>query len=260
MSSMLSPNARRRVLGAVIAAAGAVAALTPATAGAKILELGETATPPAPGCPEDCKAISRTTGYQVNVGTTRDLFVAPKDGRIVAWTVILGEPTKNQTNFFNSNFGGDPRAGITVLAQQEKGSTLNQVVANSGVRKLTDYMGQRVQFPLVETLPIEKGQRVALTVPTWAPAFAEGFDNKTAWRASRTKNQCNDFATQTALLAVDLEARFQCFYPTARITYSVTMITEPHGPRKKKNKKKDKPADSAQRSASASGASGASGA
>ena len=252
MPLMLSTTARRRVLGAVMGLAAA-ASFAPASANAKIIELGETATRPTPGCPEDCKAISRTTGYQVKVGTNEDMFVAPKDGRIVAWTIILGKPTKNQINFFNSNFGGVPRAGISVLEQQEKGSTLNAVAARSGVRKLTDYLGERVQFPLVETLAIEKGQRVALTVPTWAPAFAEGFDNDTAWRASRAKSGCNDFATQTALLSLGAKARFQCFYPTARITYSVTMVTNPHGPRKKKKKKNSRNKPTQQRAA-ASGA------
>lgn len=232
------------------AAAAAVALLAPASAGAKIIELGQPSDTAEPSCPgtteQECKAISRTTAYQVNVGAEEDVFVAPRDGRIVAWTITLGKPTANQVDFFEGNFGGESRAGISVLAQQEKGSTLNSVVANSGIRKLTDFFGERVQFPLVETLPIERGERVALTVPTWAPAFAEGFDNKTAWRASRTKDQCNDFSTPTALLAVDLEARFQCFYPTARIFYSVTMITEPKVKKKKvKKDKEDAPAGDA---------------
>lgn len=225
----------RRGAAAIVLVALAVL-LAPASAGAKILELGQTTTQPTPSCggPEDCKAVTRTTGYQVNVGSSRDLFVAPKDGRVVAWTAILGDPARNERTFFESTYGGPARAGISVLAQQEKGSTLNEVTAKSAVRNLSDYFGERVQFPLAESLPIEKGQRVALTVPTWAPVFAEGFDNKTAWRASRTKDSCNDFSTQSAMLSLGAVERFQCFYTTVRITYSVTMITEPHGPRNKK--------------------------
>lgn len=236
----------------IVLAATLAALLAPASAGAKIIELGQTTTQPKPQCPttdpeEDrCKAVTRTTGYQVNVGTSEDIFLAPRDGRVVAWTAILGAPSDEEIEFFESTYGGPARAGISVLAPEKKGSTLHEVVANSAVRNLTDYLGRRVQFPLAESLPVERGQRVALTVPTWAPVFAEGFDRKTTWRASRLKgetddsgnNGCTDNFTQTALLSVSAEQRFQCFYKTVRLTYSVTMITEPKV-RKKKRKKND---------------------
>jgi hypothetical protein len=222
-----------------LVAAGAAVALAPAAAEAKIIELGETATQPTPSCPEDpCLAVSRTTGYQNRVGTEEDLFVSPRDGRIVAWTIILGDPTRKQTNFFNTTLGGEPQAGITVLEKAEKNSTLQRVTAQSPTRKLTDYLGKRVQFPLRTTLPIERGQRVALTVPTWAPALAAGFESNTNWRASRPKEGCDDTSTQTAMTAVGGERRFQCFYKTARLTYSVTLITEPKTVKKKKKKDK----------------------
>lgn len=228
MSLMLFKNAWR-----LLALSVAVVALSPAAAEAKIIELGQTETQPKPSCPRtdeaECRAVSRTTGYQNRVGTLEDLFVVPRDGRIVAWTVITGDPTKKETEFFNSGFGGEPSAGITVLEKAEKNSTLQRVTAVSGVRKLTDYLGKRVQFPLVKSLPVEKGQRVALTVPTWAPVLAFGFPGNVAWRASRSSENegCNDFATQTAMTSVGGARSFQCYYKTARLTYSVTLVTEP---------------------------------
>lgn len=240
MHLMPSSTARRRFAAATAAAAAAVA-LAPAGADARIVELGETATPPKPSCPEDpCLAVSRTTGYQNRVGASKDVFVVPvRAGRIVAWTIILGDPNRKQTNFFNTTLGGEPSAGITVLEKAEKKSTLQRVKAMSPIRRLTDYMGQRVQFPLARTLPVVRGQRVALTVPTWAPALAAGFGGTTNWRASRPKDGCDDTSTQTAMTRVGGVRRFQCFYKTARLTYSVTIITEPktNSERKKRKKK-----------------------
>lgn len=214
----------------------AVAAVAPAGADAKIIELGQTTTQPVPSCPtKPCLAVSRTTGYQVKVGETTDMFIAPRKGRIVAWSIILGDPTAKQVKFFNTTLGGEPSAGITVFtpAKDLRGTT----TAQSPVMKLADYLGETVQFPLERSLPIKKGQRVALTVPTWAPALAVGFGSDTSWRASRTKDQCDDTSTQTAITTLGAMTRFLCLYKTARLTYTVTMITDPHGPKKKKKKK-----------------------
>ena len=228
----------------------ALTALWPAAAHAKIIELGQTDTQPKPSCPRtdeaECRAVSRTTGYQNRVGTLEDLFVVPRDGRIVAWTVITGNPTKKETNFFNAGFGGEPSAAITVLEKAEKNTTDQTVTAQSGVRNLSDYLGKRVQFPLIKSLPVLKGQRVALTVPTWAPVLAFGFPGNVAWRASRASENdgCNDFATQTAMTTLGGTRPFQCYYKTARLTYSVTLITEPRITKeaRKRQKKEEKAA------------------
>ena len=226
---------RRRVLGTVLAA-GAIVAMAPAAADARIIELGQTSTQPVPSCPtKPCLAVSRTTGYQVKVGTTTDMFVAPRRGRIVAWSVILGDPTKKQIKFFNTTLGGEPSAGISVFRPGER--LRGTITGQSPVMPLKDYLGETVQFPLKTSLTVLKGYRVALTVPTWAPARAVGFGEDTSWRASRTRKQCDDTNTQTAVTTLGTMTRFLCLYQTARLTYTVTMITEPHGPPKKKKKK-----------------------
>ncbi len=211
-------------------------ALAPASASAKIIELGQTEEALTPSCPgPKCLAVSRTTGYQVKVGETEDMFVVPRRGKIVAWTITLGAPTAKQVKFFNTTLGGEPSAGITVFkpAKHLYGTILSQ----SPISKLTDYLGETVQFPLKTSLDVVKGDRVALTVPTWAPALAFGLDSNVSWRASRSKDQCDDTSTQTAQTRVGSRTRFLCLYKTARLTYTVTMISEPHGPKKKKKKK-----------------------
>jgi len=222
----------RRVLGAVVAA-GLIAGLAPAAASAKIIELGQTSTQPTPSCPaKPCLAVSRTTGYQVKVGEQRDMFIAPRRGRIVAWTVQLGDPTAKQIKFFDTTLGGAPSAGISVFRPGKR--LTGTITAQSPVVPLTNYLGETVQFPLATSLSVRKGHRVALTVPTWAPALAVGFGADTSWRASRTEKRCDDTQRQTAVRTLGAMTQFRCLYSTARLTYTVTMVTEPHGPPKKK--------------------------
>ena len=112
------------------------------------------------------------------------------------------------------------------------------ILAQSPISKLTDYLGETVQFPLKTSLDVVKGDRVALTVPTWAPALAFGLDPDVSWRASRSKDQCDNTSMQTAQTSIGKQTRFLCLYKTARLTYTATMISEPHGPKKKTTKKK----------------------
>jgi hypothetical protein len=213
----------RRVLQVALLAG----ALAPAAAQARIIELGETSgTPPVPTCPaKPCLAVSRTTGYQTKVGDTRDLFVVPARGRIVAWTITLGNPSKKQVKYFNTGFGGVPRAGIVVFKRHKHLAAT--VKGRSPIRNLTPFLGGTVQFPLVSSIPVRKGDLVALQVPTWAPALAVGFGKDTSWRASRAKKQCNDTSTQTAVSAIGASTTFSCLYQTARLTYGATMISQP---------------------------------
>jgi hypothetical protein len=214
-----------------------VLALAPATASAKIIEMGQTDEALTPSCPTPkCLAVSRTTGYQVKVGDTDDMFTVPHRGRIVAWTIALGDPTGKQIKFFNTTLGGEPSAGITVFkpAKHLYGTILSQ----SPVSTLTDYLGRSVQFPLERALSVSKGDRVALTVPTWAPALAYGLDSDVSWRASRSKDKCDDTSSQTAQSKIGSTTRFLCLYKTARLTYTVTLITEPRTNKQKAKKKK----------------------
>src|SRR5919106_4163576 len=106
----------------LIAAAGPVlAALACATpASARIIEIGVAPTEAVPTCPSSpCLAVSRTTGYQTKVVDDRNVFVVPRAGKIVAWTVSLGSPDERQIDFFESNYG-EASAQLTVLRRGER--------------------------------------------------------------------------------------------------------------------------------------------
>ncbi len=215
----------RRCLTTFAALAG-LALMLPAIALSEVIEIGKIDPQTKPGCPEKpCYAVSRTTGYQAKVGTTRGLMVVPKDGRIVAWTLALGKPGKKQTDFFNSKLGGEAQAQLTILDPKRK--LRSRAVAQGELIKLQPYFGRTSQFPLLASIPVKKGQVIALTVPTWAPALGTGLGSDTSWRAAREKGQCDDTQGQTAQLEANQLAQYYCLYRTARLTYSATLVTTP---------------------------------
>src|ERR1700731_3068772 len=96
----------------------ALALVLPAAAPATLTEIGVLpATTPAtvPSCPASpCLAVSRTTGFQVKVGTVHNPLSALKSGTVVAWTISLGKPNATQIKFFNTNEGGPAEAGVAI--------------------------------------------------------------------------------------------------------------------------------------------------
>ena len=220
----------RRISTGIVASV-ALALAVPAAAPAQLTEvgvLGTTSPATVPSCPgSPCLAVSRTTGFQVKVATNRNPLSVPRAGSIVAWTISLGKPNATQIKFFDTNEGGEAEAGIAILRPQKKPNLTYKLIASSPYVKLQKYFGKTAQFPLETTIPVKKGDVVALTVPTWAPALALGFGNDTSWRASRPKTQCTSTSTQTAHTQLNSNVQYYCLYQTARLTYSATLISTP---------------------------------
>jgi hypothetical protein len=218
------PVKTRRALIAPVVAATALAA--PASASAELIEIGAVEPASPPSCPaRPCLAVSRTTGYQAKIGTTRAPMTIPKTGRIVAWTIALGNPGTQQTTFFNERLGGEAVAQLTIIDPRRK--LRSRVVAEGEPKRLQPYFGTTAQFALRRSIRVHKGEVVALTVPTWAPALAVGLGGDTSWRASRGRGKCADTASQTAQLRPTQLAQYFCLYRTARLTYSATLIADP---------------------------------
>jgi len=220
----------RRTTTAILGALALLLAL-PSLAPATLTEvgvIGETTPATAPSCPTSpCLAVSRTTGFQVKVGTARNPLSAPRSGTLVAWSIMLGKPNATQIKFFNANEGGSSEAGIAILRPQKKPNLTYKLIAQSPLVKLEPYFGKTAQFPLETTLKVKKGDVIALTVPSWAPALALGFTNATSWRASRPKSQCSSTSTQTTHTLIGTAVQYYCLYLTARLTYSATVISTP---------------------------------
>jgi hypothetical protein len=209
----------------IVAAGALLAALASAApASARIIEIGATASEATPTCPSSpCLAVSRTTGYQAKVVDSRAVYVVPRNGRIVAWTISLGSPDERQIEFFEDNYG-EASAQLTILRRGKR--LYHRVIGQSPVQELQPYFGQSVQFPLERSIPVRRGQVVALTVPTWAPALTQLLEDGSSWRASRAKDKCNDTDAQTAQTRQGQLTQYRCLY-RARLTYTATLITDP---------------------------------
>src|ERR1700740_264499 len=116
---------------------------------AEVGVLPATTPPTVPSCPTSpCLAVSRTTGFQVKVGAAHNFFAVRRTGRIVAWTITLGNPNATQIKFFNENEGGMAQAGIAVLRAVPKPNLTYKLVALGPPVALQPYFGKTVQFPL----------------------------------------------------------------------------------------------------------------
>ncbi len=229
-------------------------ALGTGSAGAapRVMVLGA-ATPATPACPTGCQAVGKTTGFQVGITGARNPFVVPFRGRVVAWSIKTGAPSTkpnpnndNQSDmeFFNKTFGGPPSARISVLKPIMKkirtGKPIYKLKSQSPVEPLADFLGQTTTFTLDIPLRVKPNNIVALTVPTWAPAFAINQSADTKWQASRKKSGCTDTAdilAGTPHEAIGTERAYGCVYKTARLLYSATVVADPaqaEPPKKKK--------------------------
>lgn len=221
------------------AAVVAAVACTAAPAGAAIVRLGVAPDKMKPGCqgkavdPDvekaTCRALTKTTAYQLQNGTRKAPVKVTRRGYLVAFSLRLGNPDKTEIHFFNTTYGGTPRVGVAVL-RPVKGHPLHrQLVAQSPVVHVQPYFGGLSDFPLRTPLRVRAGDYVGLTVPTWAPIFAVSQSSSYAWRASRAQSRCGDafLDDDTFMTTVGDETLFGCRYKTMRMTYSATEVTIP---------------------------------
>jgi hypothetical protein len=213
------------------------------------------AAPATPSCPTTCQAIGKTTGFQTSIAGSKSPFVVPFRGRIVAWSIKTGAPStkpnpnnNNQSDmdFFTKTFGGSPKARIAVLKPIQKsikaGKPIYKLKSQSPVEDMSQYLGQTTTFTLDTPLRVKPNNIVALTVPTWAPAFAINQSSNTKWQASRKKGKCNetpDILAGTPQDATGSLRAYGCTYNTARLLYSATVVADPNQkpaapPKKKK--------------------------
>jgi hypothetical protein len=259
MSQHAHASARLRRLAIALAVAASAALLAAvlsagsAGAAARVVVLGA-AAPATPSCPTTCQAVGKTTGFQTSITGQRNPFSVSFRGRVVAWSIKTGAPStkpnpnnNNQSDFdfFTKTFGGPPRARISVLKpimkQIRAGHPFYKLKAQSPVEDLSSYLGQTTTFTLDTPLRVKPNNVVALTVPTWAPAFAINQAANTKWQASRKRGKCNntdDILAGTPQDALGSQRTYACTYNTARLLYSATVVPDPtQKPGKPKKKK-----------------------
>jgi hypothetical protein len=215
----------RRFLPA-IAAALMLAAVPSASATVRELGVPSGSKLPAASCPTNCQVLARVTGYQVQIGRSRNPYQITRKGSIVAFTIALGKPTKKDTSGFQALFGRQSQARLAILhlGTRQRRATL---VSQSRVFNLNPYFGSSPTFALPRPLRVAPRDVVALTIPTWAPAFAVGLGADHAWRAPRNPRNCDDLQTPATHQTVKTVRRYQCFYRTAQLLYSATFVPDP---------------------------------
>lgn len=228
-----------------------VAGLFAGSASAKVVELGATRTPLV--APPPCTSRSLGNGTCPG-GTTPNSYTilqtrvtsletladgvaypttAKQAGRIVAFTVGLSaldtnrSVRKQEIQNEDLNYGGTTRVQIAVLRRTgARKHNKWKVVATSPASHVQPYLGEVVQIPLGTTLPVQKGDVVALTTPTWAPVLSLSENSKKfAYRQSRKGNCASPPNSSQAQLNTGQVAPYGCDYPGTRVEYSATEVT-----------------------------------
>jgi hypothetical protein len=225
---------RSSQVAAVLAASLALLVALGASAGASgtgsarvTVVLGQTATTPDPSCPESpCQAVGSVTGFQVSNGQTSLPFRVTRAGKVISWTLTLSQPTNTQRSFFNGFFGTPPEARLAILRRVAGTNPPRYTLRRQGaIHVLSPFLGQTVKFGA--SLRVAKGEIVGLTIPTWAPAFAEQLPAANSWRASRLPGKCTnptDVRQGEPQQKPGGRATYGCRYATARLLYTATVL------------------------------------
>lgn len=224
----------KRFLLLLISAVPLALALAPA-ASARVVELGAGATPATPSCPgsttDPCEAAVRVTGVQGRSASGRkNPFYIRRNGYIVAFTVQLSKPTDEQIAFFEDRFGSPPQVRLSVLRRGDKRKTrLNyRLISQSAIFEVDRYYGSSPTFVLDPPIRVKKTNWIGITVPTWAPLFANNLTSSDWWRSSRDKDSCKPPASfeQFAMQTLRDVSVFGCTYHGARLLYTATYVPD----------------------------------
>jgi hypothetical protein len=204
------------LLGLALALAAGSASNNADAAKSKATVLGGATTMQDPLCPERCQMLP----------TGNSPYRATANGKITAWKLWLGKPDAKDRAALNARFGSPPQAAITVLkpVKTRKGTKF-KLRSKSPVEGLNRELGGVATFRLEEPLRIRTGNYVALSVPTWAPAFADGLGSRYAWRASRQPGKCgpNTIDQARSQLKVGSTRYYACNFKGSRLLFTAKL-------------------------------------
>lgn len=213
----------------------------------RVVILGKTAETPPASCPgkivngveiTPCRVEGHVTGFQSIADGVPRPYEAPFEGKIVAWSITLADPSTQETKtttdevgFFNDFLGTPSQARIGVLRPIEDSKPPKyKLVRQSPLEILNPYFGSTPVFALDHPLTVLKGQVVALTIPTWAPMFAFNVSADNTWRGSRLPEQCSsreDIQNGHPQQGVGKIKTYGCYYSNARLLYTATLVKKP---------------------------------
>jgi hypothetical protein len=238
----------KRCLALVLACAGLVLAQgadADSTHSDRVQELGEftdspfpSASCPAPAnAPDACVVVARVSGVTMQINGHGSPFKVKKAGNIVALTLQLSKPTTTEIDYFKTTFGGSksdantpfgdaPQVRVAILKSLHQKQRF-QLMRQSDVYDVEDYLGSTYTFALKAPLRIHKQELVGLTVPTWLPALGRPLTTKNAWRSSFRDTECNAKNKPARQhQKVGTYKQYGCFFRTERPLYTATYVPD----------------------------------
>lgn len=212
----------------------ASAAVDPAATSAQreFVVLGDSGPMPAARCPEQCLGVATVTGFQTTLAGMSAPYRVPFDGEITAWKLGLGKPSRSQREFFETRFGDRPTAGLAVLKKVRVDGKVRYLLRKrSPIEGLNRVLGTVASFKLKNPIRVNRGNLIALTVPTWAPAMAmpDGITaTSDAWRTSRSARTCSQqISTKTSRPQQKIGSKrpYGCLFDNARLLYRVKVAS-----------------------------------
>ena len=240
-----------RVAGAAAALCALVVLVLAASAPGKGADvIGDLGGKAPPSCPtakdpaakpeKSCQVQATVTGFQMVGNGKRAAMKVPQDGKIVAWSVDLSEPSASEQNSFTATFDlGSPTARIAVL--KETGKSKFKLAKQGAKINLDPLLGTEPIITLASPLRVKKGSVIAISTANWIPNLAH--DGKLTatgdkWRASRSRQKCGDDPKKTNeqnqedLLAgrpqkkVGTVRTYGCTYTSSRLLYRAFYVPD----------------------------------
>ncbi|MSO40364.1 MAG: hypothetical protein EXQ70_00415 [Solirubrobacterales bacterium] len=227
------------------AVTGAIALGVGSAGAARVTVLGSARSEATSCTPDLCIVEAKVTGFQTRIGSIRKPFSVPAAGKIVAWSIKLGKPSKASLKGTDKNGKHTPglnelfgvaRARLAVLGRNKKKKNSWKLKAQSPVEDLAPFFGSTMTFVLDRPLKVGRGQQIGLTIPTWAPAFRLNSSGST-WQASRkpgkrggclTRTDDANLAAGSPVQAIGKIRAFSCSYEN-RLLYSASLVRKGNG-------------------------------
>jgi len=231
---------RRTLLTALGCAAAACALAAPAGA-VTVTELGDFKDAPFPSadCPDpadattnNCQVVAQLTGFQVQVGKHSVPFKIRKPGYVVAFALRLGDfkagKGPSELSFFKTPYGDTPEVRLAVIRQVGKSSKKEyKLLKQTQPFKMEPYFQSTQSYALHTPFRVHKDDIIAITVPSWVPAFAHSLPSDNAWRTSHSGSECTASTPPSAAQEkIGSTKVYGCFYRGARVLYSVTFVPD----------------------------------
>ena len=197
-----------------------------ATAGAeRAITLGKTKRTPQP---DNNQVMGQVTGFQRSAAGKNGLFRVEQRGKIVAWSVDLGKPSKEDREVLNEEggterYGQRPTAGLAIIRKESR--ERYKLLRRSPIVRMSEYYGERPVITLEKPLRVRPDDIVAITTPTWLPNFAVEQSRQDVWVASRKSSECEAsdiqefFAQTNPHLKEGSTRQYGCKYDKARLLY-----------------------------------------